>query len=562
MLTFSADPSVAERQMEALLFSLTTFGYIDGDFDASERALVRATIERLVERRVDAAMPGAAPEVRQDLVSRFTTHFGERLERIDAHVRELFFEPLADGEDRDTFVHAKLKQRCFEIFQSFDRANQEALLESVDELIRADGELHPAELKFRSELAALLEHDLDLELLEEPVELPRASIAPPVRIASTDDHGFFQQLEFHYSADPQKIERQVAADLALVDRLAAELEARRERGAGRLAGKATVADFEPGDEFLDGWTYLLSPAPGRAYELTVLGDLHGCYSCLKAAVMQARFFEKVSAFRKDPERNPDPKLVLLGDYIDRGKFSLNGVLRTVMQMATTAPDHVYVLRGNHEYYLEHQGQIYGGVRPAEAINTLRPHVSIDALRRYMELFEQLPNVLLFDRTMFVHAGIPRDRTIKERWKDLSSLNDPDVRFQMMWSDPSAASVIPAELQAQTARFPFGKLQFSAFLQRIGCTAMFRGHEKVEEGFRRVYDDEAGLLVTLFSAGGADNDDLPPESSYRGVTPMGATITRSADGETTITPFEIGWRSYNDPARNGFRKTPPEIDHRS
>src|SRR5690606_11645407 len=103
---------------------------------------------------------------------------------------------------------------------------------------------------------------------------------------------------------------------------------------------------------------------GRAYELTVLGDLHGCYSCLKGTVMQTRFFEKVAAFRKDSEGRPEPKLVLLGDYIDRGIYSLNGVLRTVMQMATTAPDHVYVLRGNHEYYVEHKGQVYGGVKPA------------------------------------------------------------------------------------------------------------------------------------------------------------------------------------------------------
>ncbi|HEY8427015.1 MAG TPA: metallophosphoesterase family protein [Sandaracinaceae bacterium] len=562
MLTFSHDPALAERQMEALIFSLTTFGYIDGDFDAAEKELVKGTIARLVEHRVDSAMPDASPDVRRDLVARFTTHFCEKLEQIDARVRELFHEPLAKDEDRDTFVHAKLKQRCFEIFQGFDRANQEALLESVDELIRADGELHPAELKFRAELAALLEADVELELVEEPGgERPRASITPPARLRGGDDHAFFRQLEFHYSADPRKIEKQVAADLELVDKMIAQLEAQRAAGEGMLAGARTVADLPRGARFLDGWTYVLMPQDGRAYELTVLGDLHGCYSCLKGTVMQTRFFEKVAAFRKDPEGCPEPKLVLLGDYIDRGIFSLNGVLRTVMQMAITAPEHVYVLRGNHEYYVEHEGQVYGGVKPAEAINTLKPHLPVDVFRRYMQLFELLPNTLLFDRTIFVHGGIPRDRLLKERWRGLSTLNDPDVRFQMMWSDPSAASVIPAELQEQTARFPFGKLQFAAFLARLGLTTMVRGHEKIEEGFRRVYDDEAGLLISLFSAGGAENGDLPPQSSYRAVTPMALTMTRSASGETTITPFEIDWRSYNDPDRNAFFRTPMEIAHR-
>lgn len=561
MLTFSKDPAVAERQMEALIFSLTTFGYIDGDFDAAEKQQVMGTIARVIEHRVDSSMPSATPEVRRDLVARFTTHFGEKLERIDSHVRELFIEPLADGEDRDTFVHAKLKQRCFEIFQGFDRANQEALLESVDELIRADGELHPAEVKFRSELAALLDADLDVELVEEPSDRPRAAITAPVHLDAGDDHSFFQQLEFHYSADPQKIEKQVAADLELIDRLITQLEAQRADGEGMLAGAATVADLPAGARFLDGWTHVLMPEDGRAYDLTVVGDLHGCYSCLKGTVMQTRFFEKVAAFRKDPSAHPDPKLVLLGDYIDRGIFSLNGVLRTVLQMATLAPDHVYVLRGNHEYYVEYKGQVYGGVKPAEAINTLKPHLPVDVFRRYMRLFDLLPNTLLFDRTLFVHGGIPRDRLIKERWSGLSTLNDPDVRFQMMWSDPSAASVIPAELQEQTARFPFGKLQFAAFMARLGMNTMVRGHEKVEEGFRRVYDDEAGLLISLFSAGGADNRDLPPRSSYRSVTPMALTIARSSSGQTTITPFEIDWRSYNDPERNAFFRAPMEIAHK-
>lgn len=561
MLRFSTDPSVAERQMEALIFSLTTFGYIDGDFDDAERGLIKETIRGLVERRVDTGMPDASADVRADLVARFTKHFHEKFERIDAKVEELFHEPVAKDESRDDFVHAKLKQRCFELFQGFDQGNQEALLESVDELIRADGELHPAELKFRAELAALLESSLDMELLEDAAEGPRASVSAPVTVRAEADHPFFQQFEFHYSADPAKIEKQVAADLALVDRMIETLEARAAAGAGRLAGAQSVADLPRGASFLDGHTHAWMPAEGEACELTVLGDLHGCYSCLKGAVTQARFFEKVEAYKRDPANHPNPKLVLLGDYIDRGIFSLNGVLRTVMEMATRAPDHVYVLRGNHEYYIEYKGQVYGGVKPAEAINSLKPHLPVDVFRRYMRLFDVLPNVLLFDRTLFVHGGIPRDRTLKERWQDLSAFNDPDVRFQMMWSDPSAADVIPAALQEQTARFPFGKLQFASFMRRIGCTTLVRGHEKVEEGFRRVYDDDAGLLITLFSAGGDGNRDLPPNSSYRNVTPMGMTLHRSRDGETTITPFTIDWESFNDPERNAFHRAPPEIAHR-
>ena len=290
----------------------------------------------------------------------------------------------------------------------------------------------------------------------------------------------------------------------------------------------------------------------------MLGDLHGCYSCLKGALLQADFFAKLEAWKLDT-RKPEPKLVLLGDYIDRGMFSYNGVLRTVMQLYLAAPDHVFPLRGNHEYYIEYRGRIYGGVKPAEAINTLIGHIPGEVFQEYMQMFEELPNMLFFDDLMFVHAGIPRDADIKAKLHDMAALNDPDIRFQMLWSDPSTADFIPDDLQAQNARFPFGKRQFEAFMTRLGCSMMFRGHEKVDAGFRTMYGEVASL-ATLFSAGGADNFDLPPESSYRTVTPMAATI-RLEGGTAQVTPWLIDYKRFNDPKRNRFFATPPEIEHK-
>ncbi|HEV7558391.1 MAG TPA: metallophosphoesterase family protein, partial [Kofleriaceae bacterium] len=248
-----------------------------------------------------------------------------------------------------------------------------------------------------------------------------------------------------------------------------------------------------------------------------------------------------------------------GDYIDRGMFSYNGVLRTVMQLFLAAPNHVFPLRGNHEYYIEYRGRIYGGVKPAEAINTLVGHMPGEVFAEYMKMFEEIPNMLFFDDMMFVHAGIPRDAEIKAKLVDLAALNDPDIRFQMLWSDPSTADYIPDDLQAQNARFPFGKLQFEAFMQRLGCSMMVRGHEKVDSGFKPMYSDQTSL-ISLFSAGGADNDDLPPESSYRSVTPMAATI-RLEDGTASVTPWLIDYKRFNDPRRNRFFLTPPEIEHK-
>ena len=225
------------------------------------------------------------------------------------------------------------------------------------------------------------------------------------------------------------------------------------------------------------------PAPAtETYELTVLGDLHGCYSCLKAALMQAQFFEKVNAYVNDPANNPNPKLVLLGDYVDRGLLSYEGVLRGVMQVFTAAPNHVYMLRGNHEFYLEYKGDIYGGVKPSEAINSLKPYIPTEMFKRYLSLFDSLPNMAIIDRTLFVHAGIPRDSLLRERWRGLSTLNDPDLRFQMMWSDPSQADIYRRNCNSNRRGSRSGGCNASRFCSGLAVTRWSAGTKSSTKGF--------------------------------------------------------------------------------
>ena len=567
MITFSTDPTRAEHQMHAVIFYLVTFGYIDGDFDAKEKGFVKEIIGHLIEHRATEAMPDAAKEVRDDVIVKYTQHFHEVFEGIDQNVKDLFTESVSEGEDPKTFVHAKLKVRCFEIFQSFDSTGQEQLMALIDHLLLADGVAHPAEVQFRGELAHFLEGDLGIDIVEDDGDSAKSVVVDRPRPSqpSTVDHPFFKPFEFHFSADPETITRQVGADRALIDRAIGVFTAQRKHGLGRLMGKKSIAELAGTEPFLDGHVYVRMPKPGWKYDLTVLGDLHGCYSILKATVLQSRFFERVDAYRKD-KAQPYPILVLLGDYIDRGLFSINGVLRTAMQLLVTAPDHVIMLRGNHEYYVEVNGTMYGGVKPAEAINALKPLLPIDVFRHYKTLFEEMPNMFLFDRFFFVHGGIPKDRLVKERWKDLSSLNDADMRFQMMWSDPSTADVIPADLQDQASRFAFGRMQFRQFMSRVGSHTMVRGHEKVNSGFAASYDDDDhARLFTLFSAGGKENGDLPAESTYREVSPMALTISGEGGGGSGgvhLSPWAPDWASYNDPERNAFFKVAPEIPQRA
>jgi Calcineurin-like phosphoesterase len=561
MIRFSPDPGVADQQMNAIIYYLTAFGYIDGDFDAAEKLFIRRHVKKLVEQRARDAL-GADAEQSRDVVERWTEHFYESVDLVDDQIQAHFSESVAEGEDPARFLQAKLKLRCFELFRGFDEENRAQLLGVVDELMYADGTVHPAEQQFRDELSALLSGPVEIDDTEViSVKAGSLAIGAARTIPAREvDHPFLKRSEYDYASDPAVFAQQARDDLDLIQRFRDKLEEQRRAGAGRLAahdGKDFTA-FAGETPFLDGHVYVFPPRPGEEVELLVIGDLHGCYSCLKAALMQADFFAKVTAYRNDPAGHPRPLLVFLGDYIDRGKFSYNGILRTVMALFLAVPDHVFVLRGNHEYYVELNGRVLAPVRPAEAMTSMAAMAPNEIFGEYMRLFEAMPNTLIFDRTLFVHAGIPREDTLAEKFHGVASLNDPDIRFQMLWSDPSEADVIPLELQKASARFPFGKRQFKSFMARLGLTTLIRGHERVVEGFRAIYDDPDGQLLSVFSAGGKTNDDLPLSSNYREVTPMALTI-RHKDGSSQLTPFVLEYERYNDPEHNAFfrdRLAPP------
>jgi len=548
---FSSDPEVAKRQMLAVVFMLTAFGHVDGKFGLAEKRFVQERIAALVDKHMQAMV--SDPLARHAQTDRITAQFQRAAAAIDREIVALFSESVAEGESQEQFIHAKITLRCYELLHPFDLATQKVLFGIVDDFILADGVAHPSEEKLRSDLERLLAEPIEItefEVLEDERALKVELLQEQLLVPRVDDHPFFTRLERAYPRDSQAFAEPARSDVELVRKVRATLGEQRAQGAGRLTGALCFADLDGEAPFLDGHVYVLPPDPRTEYELIVLGDLHGCYSCLKAALMQTDFLAKVQAHADDPSGTPDTRLVLLGDYIDRGRFSYDGILRAVMQLYVTVPNAVHILRGNHEYYLEHQGRVLAPVRPAEGMMSLEGIAGDGFFNEYRQLFEELPTSMSFGRIFFAHAGIPRDASLREKWKDLSSLNDPEVRFEMMWSDPADTEVVPDELQKKVARFGYGTTQFRNFMARIGSSVMIRGHERAVEGFRADYDFPESRLFTLFSAGGQSNLDLPDTSNYREVTPRALSV-RWRDGVTTITPFTIAWDRYNDGARNRF-----------
>ncbi len=564
VLELSRDAYIAEQQVRALTFCLVAFGYIDGEFDERERAFVRDYLADLAHARAESLLVGDLPPLSSssgrithvslpvgDIAGEWTQKYHALFDQYDAIVKGHFSESVAEGESHVQFVVSKLKLGCFELLSHLDGNLQQAIIDAVGKLMHADGRVHPNEAAFFEEVNALIHTPLELEDTELEEIAPGEVVvdAPKSLAPRMQNHPFFRGGEWDFSREPIAFAKESETDLTLVAKVESTLAELRAKGAGAAGRITTTENLEPGPRVLDERVYLQRPDPQKHYELLVLGDLHGCYSCMKAAILQADFFEKVRRKKDDPS-SPEVALVLLGDYIDRGRFGFPGTLRAALQLFTQMPNEVVLLRGNHEFYLEIAGRVVAPVRPCEALDSLASVDGSRLLKSYRKLFDDMPTSFLFGNVIFVHGGIPRDETYEARWKGIATLNDKELAFEMLWSDPSDTDVVPRELQKEVARFGFGRRQFQRFMKSVGCRLMIRGHERVVDGFKKSYDDPEGTLVTLFSAGGETNADLPAASNYREVTPMALSLTHQ-NGVTTLTPFRIDYARYNEAKLNAF-----------
>ena len=257
----------------------------------------------------------------------------------------------------------------------------------------------------------------------------------------------------------------------------------------------------------------------------------------------------------------DPKLVLLGDYIDRGLFSFNGVLRTVLQLfvdrararrtccaATTSTTSSRRARST--------AACSPPRRSTRSSRTL-PHRGVRGTT--CTLFERMPNMLLFDRTLFVHAGIPRDDALaKERWKDLSSPQRPRHALpdDVERSERRPTSS-PPSCRSRTRASRSGGCSSARSCSASAAHTMVRGHEKVDEGFQhglRRRPTRAAQRCSPRAA--ATTTTCRRQSSYREVTPMALTMTGQGRPRAQVTPWAIDYERYNDPERNAFFRVRP------
>ena len=212
--------------------------------------------------------------------------------------------------------------------------------------------------------------------------------------------------------------------------------------------------------------------------LYICGDIHGQYYDL------LRVFDIL----KYP---PKSKFLFLGDYVDRGKQSLECLL-LLLCLKIQYPSNIFLLRGNHES--EALNKIYG------FYDECKRRITIKCFKKITNLFNILPITALIDENILcMHGGLSKDLTkIEQLDKILRPTEIPDegLLCDLVWSDPSDVLSDNFGENERNVSVTFSKNVVEEFTKNNGLDLICRAHQVVEEGFQFF----AGMkLITIFTA---------------------------------------------------------------
>ena len=214
----------------------------------------------------------------------------------------------------------------------------------------------------------------------------------------------------------------------------------------------------------------------NAERYLLVGDLHG-YPDVLSYVDRELEDEKMH-------------VVFLGDYVDRGPKQIE-TLEGVIDLLTTYPDRVTVLRGNHED--EEVNRMYGFYE--EAITKLGERL----YEKIKEFYASLPIAADLNSKVFaVHGGIPvkdpRPSEALEKLKKAKSSLDRPIR-EFLRNDPNeeVEEYVPS-IRGEDI-YEFGRKPFEEFMKKYGYSIVVRAHQIFYNGYQRHF---GGKMLTIVS----------------------------------------------------------------
>jgi protein phosphatase len=223
--------------------------------------------------------------------------------------------------------------------------------------------------------------------------------------------------------------------------------------------------------------------------LYVLGDLHGDYDTLLEFLYKNKIIEKIN-------RGEDVKILLLGDYIDRGDKQVE-LVSLLLLLKTRFPDNIILLRGNHEPppLLTPYPHDF-----PYSLATLYSSYASTLYSIFLQFFQKLGYLARIPgKILFLHGGPPSTVLTMKSFEEAFSIGRPCpddlVLEEILWNDPHEYGDEPVLESPRGAGVLFGKeVTFNA-LKLAGVEYIVRGHEAVE-----AYKfNHNGRILTLFDS---------------------------------------------------------------
>ena len=212
--------------------------------------------------------------------------------------------------------------------------------------------------------------------------------------------------------------------------------------------------------------------------VNVVGDIHGQFGDLLTIFTEGGF-------------PPSTNYLFLGDYVDRGKFSIETLLLCLC-LKIKFPNNFFMLRGNHECATINR--VYG------FYDDCKRRYDIKTWKGFTDIFNCLPFGAVIDERIFcVHAGLsPSLRSPDQLNTELSrpcEVKDSGISCDLLWADPEDGIKGFGESDRGVS-FTFGADVIGVFLKRNHLDLICRAHQVVEDGYQFFAQRQ---LVTVFSA---------------------------------------------------------------